>query len=61
LSIKTPVLLLLKKKQTNIVQINGYLANLLAGEISPPKYGDLGSPVIMMIINEVEIPNALVD
>lgn len=44
-----------------IVHINGYLVDLLVGMITAPKYDNPCSPLITIIVNEVEIPNALME
>lgn len=45
----------------NTIHINGHLADLLVGTVTAPKYDDPGSPLIIVIVNGVAMPNALVD
>lgn len=50
-----------KPKKINTIHIDGYLAEFLSGNTVAPKYDDPRSPLITITINEVAIPNALVD
>lgn len=50
-----------KPKKINTVHIDGYVAEFLSGKTVAPKYDDPRSPLITITINEVAIPNALVD
>lgn len=37
------------------------MANLLSGHLIVPKYGDHGTPIISVMVEEINISNVLVD
>ncbi|XP_059073307.1 uncharacterized protein LOC131874087 [Cryptomeria japonica] len=50
-----------KKEDPKTIQVIGQLADLMLGNLTIPKYADLGSPVIQVRIGKITIPNTLVD
>lgn len=50
-----------KKFYPKTIQVDGKLVDLLLGKLVNPKYGDLGSPIITILIRESKILNVLVD
>ena len=50
-----------KEKDPTIAHIVGKMANIMLGKLIIPKYSDLGSPVVNVIINGQSIKNALID
>jgi hypothetical protein len=50
-----------KRKDPPIVQVIGYLVDLMLGKILTTKYIDPGSPIVDVHINNICIPNTLID
>lgn len=50
-----------KKKDPPIVHVLGQLFDLMLRKALMPKYSDLGSPVITIDINAIQIHNILID
>ena len=50
-----------KLKDPLTIHVMGRLSNTMLGNIMPVKYGDPRNPILIVQINGVEIPNALVD
>lgn len=49
-----------KKKNPTIVHAMGQLVDIMLGKVVP-KYTDLGSPLVGVIINGIQVKNALID
>lgn len=49
------------KKDHTTVHVMGKFANITLGKVIMPKYLDLGSLVVAVIINGVTVQNALID
>ena len=50
-----------KKKDPTIVHVVGHLADIMLGRLIPPKYSNLGSPVVSVSINGQFFKNDLID
>jgi len=50
-----------KKKDPTIVHVVGILVDIMLGKLIIPKYFDLGSLVVNVIINGQSIKNTLID
>jgi len=50
-----------KSRDPLAIHVMGKLSDFMMGKAMPMKYGDLRNPILAMQINEVEIPNVLVD
>lgn len=50
-----------KKKEIQKVQLIRKIVEIMMGEITIEKYLNLGSPIVKIHINNVEIPNTLID
>jgi len=49
------------KVYPSTIQVEGKVTNLLSKKLIHSKYGDLGSPMITILIGTTNIPNVLVD
>lgn len=49
-----------KEKDPKTIHVVGQLADII-GKIVVPKYSDLGSPILKIVINGTQIKNALID
>lgn len=50
-----------KLKDPPTIDVIRRLDDIMLGETILPKHGDLGNPVVTILINNVSIPNTLVD
>ncbi|XP_059078054.1 uncharacterized protein LOC131876629 [Cryptomeria japonica] len=50
-----------KKKDPPIVHVVGQLADLMLGKVSIPKYLDPGSHLVAVVVNGIQVQNALID
>ncbi|XP_059077911.1 uncharacterized protein LOC131876508 [Cryptomeria japonica] len=50
-----------KKKDPSTVHVVGQLADLMLGKVSIPKYSDPGNPLVVVVVNGVQVHNALID
>lgn len=53
--------LLRKSKDPLAIHVMGKLSDIMLGNLIPTKYGDLGNQIMIVKINEVDIPKVLVD
>jgi hypothetical protein len=50
-----------KRKDPTTVQVVGKLASLMSTNITTEKYVDPGVPIVTILINNISIPNTLID
>ena len=49
-----------KLKDPPTIHVIGRLSDLMLRKTIPPKYGDFGNPIVIVLINNVSIPYTLV-